>query len=375
MKNIFILGGSPLQVDLLETAKASYYTILIDGDANCALRDKADEFFALDFSDVDKLYKLALEKKPHLILTMASEQGNISAAIVSDRLGIKYNAVDTVYATINKVAMKQRMVDSNVQTSNYFVVDRDQESIDIQGKAEFPLIVKPSHSSGGRGVKLVNSIEELNEAVSTAKKISSDSCVLIEEYITGDQYSIETITCNGVHSILGITNEYFSNAPYFAEIQDLYPSNMDDRKQLLINEFVSNVLKGFDIQYGACHIELRVTAANEIYLIEIASRIGGFRSELIKYSTGVYYTNLLIQSHEKDTIEVVRNYNKYCIVKMLFNEEDLKNHQLIRNNPLYNTTPIVWLKQGFTKNTTSLMDSSGCYYIVANNIEEALHVL
>lgn len=374
-KTLFLLGGSPLQIDLLKKAKERYHVIVIDGNANCALRRESDEFVHLDFSDTERLHDLALVKKPSLILTMANEPGNLSAAIVSAKLGLTYNPVEVVYATINKIKMKQFLIDSHIPTARHIPIMGDVRNIEPRDGLNFPLVVKPSQSSAGRGVKLVNSIQDLETSIAEAKEISKDGCALIEEFILGDQYSVETISCEGQHNILGITREYFSPPPFFAETQQIFPADLDSTKEALIKECVFNTLTAFGIQHGACHIELRLTPDNESYVIEIASRIGGWRSELIRKAKGIEYSDLLLQSHENTQIVIEQKKNKYCLVKMIFNQSDVEREQMLRKNQTYSVSPVTWLKDSIGQAQSSLMDSAGYYFVEADNLKDAVNAL
>ena len=374
-EKVFVLGGSPLQRDLIEKAKVNYHTVLIDGNDNCALRYEADEFYKLDFSDIEKLHDLAVSVRPQLILTMANEQGNFSAAVVSERLGLRYNNPEVVFSTVNKKAMKLIMNKYNIPTSDHIAVDRTETNFSLERLQSFPLVVKPSHSSGGRGVKLVTSEAELNEAVNNAKSLSRDGVALIEEFIEGRQYSVETITCNYKHSVIGITNEYFGEHPHFAETQHLFPSDLDEPTKLKVHEFIINILDCFKIQYGACHIEFRIDPRGQFYLIEIASRIGGMRSELIKNALGLNYANLLLESYKNNSLDTQPKLDRYSITKMLFSKDDYNFYKKLSKDKNYILTEINWLKEEFASTQSSLMDSSGFYFITAKNLKDALNVI
>lgn len=374
-KILFLLGGSPLQIDLLRKAKERYNVVVIDGNPDCYLRSEADEFIHLDFSDTEKLEALAKQKQPALILTMASEPGNLAAAIVSARLNLTYNTPDVVHTTINKLHMKQRLADSRIATASYLSVTGVAERPGSLEGFAFPLVVKPAQSSAGRGVRLVSNSTELTEAIALAKAISKDGCALIEEFISGAQYSIETISCSGQHTILGITHEHFGPPPYFAETQQMFPAPVDEATAAQMHRLVRHTLNAFNIQYGACHIEVRVTSEGEIFIIEIASRIGGWRSELIRKATGIEYCELLLQAHEGVQPKLERTREKYCLVKMLFNQKDLDLEHSLDQNPIYTISQITWLKDTISQTQCSLMDSAGYYFVEANTIKDALNAL
>lgn len=374
-KTLFILGGSPLQVDLLRKAKERYHVIVIDGNANCALRNESDEFVHLDFSDTERLHELALTRKPSLILTMASEPGNLAAAIVSARLGLRYNPVEVVYATINKIRMKERLTAARIPTARYITVAADELKVHLEDGLTFPLVVKPSQSSAGRGVKLVNSTQDLETAVKGAKEVSKDGCALIEEFIAGNQYSIETISHEGQHTILGVTREHFGPPPFFAETQQMFPAEIAPDIEARIGSCVRDTLNALGIQHGACHVELRTTPEEKIYIIEIASRIGGWRSELIRKAAGIEYTDLLLQSHEEAPLSLEQKKNKYCLVKMIFSQADMVREQALRKDSSYIVSEITWLKDSIVDSQSSLMDSAGYYFVEANNLKDALNAL
>lgn len=372
---MFLLGGSALQVDLLRAAKARYHVIVVDGNDSCALRGEADQFVHLDFSNFDELRHLALAKKPSLILTMASEPGNLTAAKVSEDLGLTYNSLDVVLNTINKIKMKKKLSESGITTADFRVVDSDTDLAAVVSDIYYPVIVKPSQSSGGRGVRLVKSDADLVFAVENARKISKDGCALVEDYIEGLQYSIETISCKSEHAILGITREYFGAPPYFAEIQHMFPANLDEDLERKVRKCVLDVLDCMGIRYGACHIEIRVSSQRNIYVIEVASRIGGWRSELIWRAKGVDYADLLICSHEQESIKIEPTFSNYSVVKMIFSEADLNRQNELHKRAEYEVSPVTWLKSKIEGGQTSLMDSAGYYFIKAENLEDAENAL
>lgn len=375
-KVLFLLGGSPLQADLLRFSKDRYRVVVIDGNEHCFLRSEAHEFVHLDFSNVDQLYQLALDKEPDLILTMASEPGNLSAAIVSSKLGLKYNSECVVYSTINKVKMKEKLVSSNIPTAEYMPVYKAENSrVVLPDNYIFPCVVKPSQSSAGRGVRMASSAEEVHAFVADAKKISKDGCALVEQFVGGDQFSVESISCEGKHQVLGITREYFGAPPFFAETQQLFPAILDPSIEAYIKDIALKTLDCFGVRYGACHIELRVTPEREVYVIEIASRMGGWRSELIRKARGVEYAKLLIESHEGIDIKINNGKESYCLVKMIFTQSDVEFEKTLRNDERYRVSPVVWLKDFVSEMQSSLMDSAGYYFVEADNREDALNAI
>lgn len=68
--------------------------------------------------------------------------------------------------------------------------------------------MKPVDSSASRGVQLVNGMEELRKAFENAMLYSRHHQVLIEDFIVGREFSVETFTQNNETSIVAITEKW-----------------------------------------------------------------------------------------------------------------------------------------------------------------------
>lgn len=375
LDKVIILGGSPLQRDLIEAAKKKYYVIILDGSAKCALRGLADEFIHLDFSDLDKVLKFAKNKSPKHILTMANEKGNLIASIVSEKLGLYYNSVDSVMASLDKIEMKDRLLNSEIGTAKYFPLCSLDDLKNIPKDFKFPLIVKPAQSSAARGVKLVRNFNELSSQILESQKISENGFALVEEYLEGDQYSVETVSVDGKHSIIGITKEFFTSAPYFMETQHLFPADLSTEIENKIHDITIRVLDVFSVDVGSCHIELRISENGDIFIIEIATRLGGWRSELANRALGLNIAEIMLDAYGKKQLNISPTRSKYSLVKMLYSEADKIKEMKLRNETRYHLDSVVKLAEGFKREKTSLMDSSGYYYLTAETLEDIYEAL
>lgn len=362
MRKVFILGGSQLQIDLiLEAKKMFFYTIVLDGDKNCIGSKWCDEFLHIDFSNKELVLEKALAYKIDMILTSATELGNVSACYVGEAMGLNTNTYETALLTTNKLLMKETLVKSSIPTANYKI-----ESIsNFKESQNFPIIIKPIDSSGGRGLSFVNSKEELNQAIKKISKYSKEEKFLVEEYIQGEQYSIETISCKGHHSIIAITHEFFREVPNIIEKKHYIPANLNTNLKERISKIVENILNSFKIKFGACHIELKITSNNEIYIIELASRTGGMRTEMINLSYGINFSQLLLLSslgiEFKNKIEPSRGvWCKFIVDTNMFEEylEDKNKKNII----IFEPNHICNIKQNFMAN--NLHESLGYYYVI-----------
>jgi carbamoyl-phosphate synthase large subunit len=331
MKKIFILGGSSLQMDLiLEAKKMFFHTIVLDMNKDCIGAKWCDEFLQIDIANKELVLQKAQEYKIDMILTSATELGNTTACYVGEKLKLNTNSYQTALNTTNKVLMKEIFIKNNIPTAKHISITKDDKFI----WDTFPCIVKPSDSSAGRGLSYCKEQKELKEAIEKASSYSKDGYVLIEQYIKGEQFSVESISCKGMHQIIAINKEYINTPPYIMEISHTLPAPITSELEKNIEQFAYKILNIFNILYGASHIELRVTEDMQIYPIEIASRTGGMRSEMINLAYGISYSQLLLLSafgilskiepsrHNKIDCYFIVNYEAY---KKYLKEKKEKN--------------------------------------------------
>ncbi len=362
MKKIFILGGSHLQLDLiLEAKRMFFYTIVLDMDKNCIGSNWCDEFLAINIADKEDVLKKAQEYQIDMILTSATELGNITACWVGEQLGLYTNSYQTALNTTDKKRMKGILLKNNLPTSKYSIVNKDE----IINWKQFPCIVKPSDSSAGRGLSYCTTRSKLEKAIGKASTFSPSKNILIEEYIEGQQYSIETISCDGIHQIIAINSELIHDLPHIIETGHIIPAIIKSEVEDSIRDLLPIILNAFAIQYGACHIELRVDQNNKISIIELASRTGGMRSEMISLAYGINYSQLLILAALNYLPELRYSRNSTVNCHFVIDYNSYQKYLDIKNNKdtiIFEPVKIREAKKDFI--ASHLGESKGYYFVI-----------
>tara|TARA_B100001059_G_scaffold236519_1_gene287489 strand:+ start:9072 stop:10217 length:1146 start_codon:yes stop_codon:yes gene_type:complete len=365
MKNkYFVIGGGPLQFDFIKTLKKmNFETYVFDSNKNCKGSKIADKFFNISISNKEKILKVARKEKPISIHTVATEQGNITACYIAEKLKLHCNSFETSKNTTNKYRMKIICAKYRILTPSFKLYSKKRKLIEID---KFPKIIKPNISSAGRGVKLINNLTELKNQINISLKYSSDNNFLIEDYIDGDQYSVESISANNSHRIIAITKMSFSNGDDFVENNHYLPALINKDLEKKIKKFTTKVLKSFNIKYGASHIEIRIKN-KKIYLIEIASRMGGWRNWMIKNAFDIDYLELIILSTLNLKIKIKKNHlNKFSIAKTISNLEDYKYYKYFKKNHPDMIFLDLYDKRKKIKKAENLIQSNGPYLISCN---------
>ena len=335
IKKLAIIGASYLQLPLVQKAKEmgiETHCFAWREGAVCA--DVADFFYPISIVEKDEILKKCQEIGIDGITTIASDTAVVTVNYVASRMGLLSNPDDYSEITTNKYKMRQCFLENDVPSPKFTLVE-DANHYQISG-FRFPLIVKPTDRSGSRGVEKVLDPVQLEEAIVRAQKESFEHKAIIEEFVTGKEISVESISFEGKHYILQITDKVTTGAPFFVELEHHQPSSLPDDIKEQVCKIVLNALDALHIQYGAGHSELKITEDGDIKVIEIGARMGGdfIGSNLVQLSTGYDFLQGVIEVALGTFEEPKLTENKHSGVYFLCKEtEQLKT--IIENNKDY----------------------------------------
>lgn len=287
MKKVAIIGGSYLQLPAVQKAKELGYEVhcfsWADG-AVCA--DVADCFYPISIVEKETILAKCREIGIDGIITIASDVAVLTVNYVAWQLGLVGNPDEYSMTVTNKYEMRRCFAENDIPSPLFCIAD-NYDAYNITG-FRFPLIVKPTDRSGSRGVEKVLDPVHLERAIHRAKAESFSHAAIIEEYVTGREVSVESISYEGKHHVLQITDKVTTGAPYFVELEHHQPSSLNAEIQNRITGIVIKALDALHIRYGASHSELKITDDGDIRVIEIGARMGGdfIGSNLVQLSTG-----------------------------------------------------------------------------------------
>ena len=98
---------------------------------------------------------------------------------------------------------------------------------------------------------------------------------MVEEFATGQEYSVECISYGGGHYFLAMTKKFTTGAPGFVETGHIEPAPIAEEMLERVKRVVFHALDTLEICNGASHTELKISSDGRIVLIEIGGRMGG----------------------------------------------------------------------------------------------------
>ncbi|MFS0614944.1 ATP-grasp domain-containing protein [Lederbergia ruris] len=306
MKKILIIGAGFLQSFVIKKAKdMGYHTIAIDKNPNSIGFEYADEYNIVDIIDQDACLKYALSKNIHGVLTAATDYGVLSTAFIAQHLnlpGLDYGVARIIK---NKYIVRRTLFENNVDdVAQYYEISNVDTLDEICSTISFPVMVKPCDGSGSKATKRVDSMMGLKEACEEAIKTSLIGKALIEDFVEGKEYGVESFVYNGEILVLGIMGKYMTAPPNYAELGHCIPSELDI--EVKVKEVVVKAIKALGINFGAVNMDVLVTKDDRVCIVDVGARMGGnlIGSHIIPLGTGIDYMGLLIRAAVGDSVDL-----------------------------------------------------------------------
>jgi len=289
MKKILILGASILQLPaILKAKELGFHVGVVDYNPEGIGVPYADVFFDVSTIDTDAVLRTAQEFKPMGIITMATDMPMRAIARATTELGLPGISPETALKATDKGEMIKAFKTHSVEIPWFFIVPPDEDINKIKTRITFPCIMKPTDNAGSRGVILIKNPAEIDSAYIYSKQHSRAGAVIIEEYLTGSEVSVEIMVVQGTVHILAVTDKLTTGTPYFVEMGHCQPSQLPSSDLEKIKALAARAVRAVGIESGPAHVEIMLTQEGP-KMIELGARMGGdcITSHLVPLSTGI----------------------------------------------------------------------------------------
>ncbi len=317
MKKLLILGAGIIQVPIIQKAKSmGYYTIVADYSSEAPGLKYADKSYMVSTIDKDAILLVAQKESIDGILTTSDYPVNV-VAYVSRIMGLPAMSEAVANICTNKYLQREIFRKNGIKTPLYKLCHSNE---DLTKYIDFPYIVKPCDSSASRGVKKVSNHASMIEAFKEALNYSKSKNVLIESFIEGKEYSVETLTQNGKTSIITITEKFTKGEEFgfFVEDTHLEAARLSEVEKQMIETEVLKAIQIIGLDNCPSHTEVKLNQKGA-FIIEMACRLGGdyITSDLVPLSTGVDMLENLIRLSVNEPIEVNHKINKVSMIQFI----------------------------------------------------------
>lgn len=312
-RSILVFGVGELQLSIIRRANAmGLFTVGIDPCEDAYSREECSAFEVVGGLDYEGTLSVAKKYNVSAIVTAATDKPLVMMARIAKELNLPFYSVETAEWSTDKYQMKQRFIEGGVPCAQGRLIHSAEEAKDLY----FPVICKPRDNSGSRGVKLCRDLQELQECIDEALQYSKLETVLVEEFIEGREFSVESLHYDGSSEVIQFTEKRTTPFPYNVELGHIQPANLSDDHKEEIRSIISRIGKALGFKNCPSHTELKINERG-IYVIETSPRLGGdyITSTLTPLSTGINLEDQLLHIALGEEVDCFPQYSQYSGVR------------------------------------------------------------
>lgn len=291
MKRILVLENYSFGKNYLKAAKnIGFETILATSTPKNKLSSEdlknSDYILQVDISDFNNTINSIIEYYK-LVPFDGALAGHVflmpQIAAITDKLSLTTFGFKGAYATTFKDETSKILEKENLSKYKFWIIESLEDLEFKKNTLKYPCIIKPIDGFASINIFKAENFEELKNAYkkhiknrnygSLSKVFSSK--VLIQEFIDGKEYSVESIVEDSVVKNITITEKLLDEKHQFVEIGHILPANnllYSDKVKIL--EYINQIHRAFNINTGITHTEIKIND-NGVFLIELNPRVAG----------------------------------------------------------------------------------------------------
>lgn len=225
------------------------------------------------------------------------------AALAALRLGLPANPIEAARAAADKHALRRALTAAGLPQPRFGLVTAAAE---VDPGLRFPVVVKPLHLSGSRGVMRADDPAALAERIARLRRLldrpeigqrdpEASARILVEEFVPGPEVAFEGLLAGGrLHTLAIFDKPDPLDGPFFAETLYVTPSRHPAPVQERIAAAVTAAAAALGLREGPVHAELRI-AGDQVVVIELAARaIGGLCGRVLRFGAGLSLEEVLL---------------------------------------------------------------------------------
>lgn len=307
MKTVMILGAGYYMVPTIKTVRGmGLKALIVDKNPMAPGLEYADFQEVTDIRDIENCIKIAKRYNIDAVIPL-NDYGVITSSAVSKSLGLIGISNKAAQISLDKSKWRKIFWDINIPSPHFKICLSAEDIFTKVLNFEFPLMLKPAISFGGcRGVCRVFNHEDFREEFDNSKKYSENGVVVVEESITGVEYTVDSIIKSGEILIYGIGENLKMGSDFPVNKGIIYPSHLSKIDYCHLVETIEKIVKSMGLYNCVLHLEVIIDEESNIYPIDLSLRCGAggtISSILIPNAYGLNMMEAIINVYMGGEIE------------------------------------------------------------------------
>jgi carbamoyl-phosphate synthase large subunit len=317
-KKVIILGGGPNRIGQgieFDYCCCHAAFALQDLDYEAIMVNSNPETVSTDYDTSDRLYfePLTFEdvmciidtEKPDGVIVQFGGQTplNLARALSDAGVPIIGTSVNSIERAESREQFANMMEQLNIRQPRNGIAKTEQEAIQKAEEIGFPLLLRPSYVLGGRGMRILYSIDELKNFFAEAQEASLEGSVLIDEFLErAMEVDVDALSDGEDTFVAGIMEHIESAGIHSGDSACVLPSRtISDTMKTEIEEATKAIAKELSV-VGLLNIQFAIRD-EELYIIEVnprASRTSPFVSKVTGNPLAKIAVELMLGAKIKD---------------------------------------------------------------------------
>ncbi len=297
-KALLVLGAiSAMNEIVIDARKAGYYVIVTDYLENSPAKKYADETWMLSIDDVDAIVDKCKERHVDGVMNYCIDPGQKPYQQICERLGVPCVAgYDQFDIMTNKDKFAKCCVDYGLDVIPKYnmyseLTDDDYASL------EYPIMIKPVDGRASKGIVVVESAEDVLDALEYSLSFSKRKQVVVEKYMRNcSEFCAKYVACDGEIYFSSMSDVWDSVLPDGTRVYmgtSTYPSKFCDEYIKTTNQKVIDMLKSIGIRNGAMSLT-GFYDSGRFRFFDPSLRMGGAQDwRVVEAACGINIANLL----------------------------------------------------------------------------------
>ncbi|MFD6912374.1 acetyl-CoA carboxylase biotin carboxylase subunit family protein [Streptomyces virginiae] len=277
----------------LESVAAAYETVVITPAPPTWEQTLVVDHEVADPYDIQALLAAgeALAARRHISAVLTwNEMLLVNTAVLAQHLGAVTDEPDILQGCRDKATSRELFDRHRVPSARSMKATNLLEAALAAVFIGYPVVVKLAGQAGSVGVIRVDRAEDLPAGFKFATEGAAlwggeSTDVLVEEFLDGEEISVECVTHHGITTPVAITRKQLAFVPYFEEVGH----TVDAADPLLrrVGPVAQAAVAALGLTTGIQHVEMRLTRTGP-RIIEVNGRIGGdLIGKLVLLATGI----------------------------------------------------------------------------------------
>ena len=250
----------------------------IDGDKNAPGLRFADHSAVTDIRDTEAVVRTVRDsgKKPSGAISFVSDVGMMAAAALREEFGLPGPRRKLVERLTNKCHQRRAWTDAGLPCPEWFCASSEAQAERKIGNLGDKFILKPADSAGSRGVAVIGAGEDWRPAFAAALKQSRCGQVIVETFIEGVEYTVETFSHRGKTAVLATSEKRKVPGSRGTVAVELATPAQPAGVTRDIGSLATRAIGSLGYSDGPGHTEILRSEDGMLWLVEAAGRGGGF---------------------------------------------------------------------------------------------------